>query len=44
MRYLYTVSVLPTVDGSQQAPSFEMQTGELALKLSNILLWMTSVA
>ena len=43
MRYLFTVSVLATVDGSRHIPSLEKQTLILARKLSNELLSAGSI-
>lgn len=42
IRYLSKVSVFPTVDISQHAPSLERQTGVLEQKLSNVMLWTGS--
>ncbi len=41
---IFEVSVLPTVDGPRGAPSLEKQSGELAWKRSNVMLWMIAAA
>lgn len=33
------VSVLPNIDGGQQAPNLKKQAGEPTWKLSSVMLW-----